>query len=159
MPLSDCRRVRGQVLNDVFEFAGDIPCAFFDRFVEEGRAAPPDLSEVDVILAFCVHEAALTRGEWPIVDNRRPILPRDRWPNAQFRYSGSSWIGAKFYDAGIAEESKNGPTARMTSGQKELQQTLESGGQVTPVGKRAREADLTPGKPTKATFREERHNQ
>jgi RHS repeat-associated protein len=47
-------------------------------------------------------------------------------------------------------ESKNGPNAKLTDNQKEMQQTSTSGGTVTPRGKNAAAAGLTPGKPIPA---------
>jgi RHS repeat-associated protein len=46
-------------------------------------------------------------------------------------------------------EAKNGPTADLTPGQKELKQTSETGGSVIPRGQRAEAAGLKPGVPVK----------
>ena len=53
-------------------------------------------------------------------------------------------------------ESKNGPNARLTPNQRELRDTLDSGGTVTPRGRRAEEAGLEPGAPVGGNFREDR---
>lgn len=53
-------------------------------------------------------------------------------------------------------ESKNGPNARLTPNQRELRDTLNSGGNVTPRGGRAEQAGLTPGQPVGGKFREDR---
>ena len=55
-------------------------------------------------------------------------------------------------------ESKNGPSARLSPGQKEMKETTEKGGEVIPRGKKAEKAGLTPGKPTRIEeFEEDRY--
>lgn len=56
-------------------------------------------------------------------------------------------------------EAKNGPSARLSSGQRELQRTAEQGGTVVPRGKNAAAAGLKPGEPVPAKFRVDHHNQ
>ena len=55
-------------------------------------------------------------------------------------------------------ESKNGPGAKLTSGQTELKQVIQNGGTVVPVGARAKQAGLEAGKQTHINhFEEDRH--
>ena len=44
-------------------------------------------------------------------------------------------------------EAKNGPTATLSEGQKELRQVIQNGGVVIPRGARVKEADLKVGEP------------
>jgi len=55
-------------------------------------------------------------------------------------------------------ESKNGPGARLSPGQKEMQQTSANGGQVIPRGKNAADAGFELGKPIQApTYQIDQH--
>jgi hypothetical protein len=52
-------------------------------------------------------------------------------------------------------EAKNGPTARLTPGQEELQDLVGAGGTVIPRGRRSADAGLTPGVPINIRHYEE----
>jgi hypothetical protein len=54
-------------------------------------------------------------------------------------------------------EAKNGPSAELTPGQRQLKDTIESSGKVIPRGKNAEKAGLAPGRPIRIkTFEEDR---
>ena len=48
----------------------------------------------------------------------------------------------------LANEAKNGPTARLSDGQKDFKDDVANGRPVTPVGGNAQAAGFTPGQPT-----------
>lgn len=105
VPLSDGRHVLGQILNDADEFAGDRPCVYFDKIVDpHAPYSSAALSESDIILATSTAIFYVENGRWPVVGHQEVWLPPDKWPNAKYRFPGSSWIGAKFHDAGIIED-------------------------------------------------------
>lgn len=92
---------------------------------------------------------AINRGDQPIGEEVTVELPSGKRSRAD--------LLTKKPDGSLEfVESKNGPSARLTKNQKELKATLDSGGSVTPRGKRAVEAGLTPGKPVGGSFRLDR---
>ena len=78
-------------------------CAFYDiRVPCDANRAPDDLLVSRLIAVLSVTREQLDFGKWRVVGSNRVALDRQLWPNEEFRQD--LWVGAKIYDASIAEE-------------------------------------------------------
>jgi len=78
-------------------------CAFYDIRVKcDTSAGPFGLPMKHLIATLSVTREQLDFGKWKVVGHEPVTLDRELWPNDKFRTNG--WIGAKMYDASIAEE-------------------------------------------------------
>lgn len=112
-----------------------------------GGCGPVDKGKIGEALSEAEAAAA---GEKVIGKQVTLELPSGKWPRPD-NLTEAPGGGLK------VREAKNGPSARLTPNQEELQEVIASGGSVTPRGRRARQAGLTPGVPvTIPTFEEDR---
>lgn len=91
----------GQVIDQIMKNV--VSCAFYDIRLPCDADRPPDqliLSQLIAVLS--VSREQLDFGKWRVVGSNRVGLDRQLWPNEAFRQD--HWIGAKIYDASIAEE-------------------------------------------------------
>ena len=93
--------LRGQVIDQMMKNVAS--CAFYDIRVPCDADQPPDeLALSRLIAVLSVSREQLDLGEWRVVGSNRVALDRQLWPNEEFRQD--LWVGAKIYDASIAEE-------------------------------------------------------
>lgn len=84
-----------------------VSCAFYDVRISCEQATVPrfDLPVRHLIAVLSVSREHLDFGKWRVVDHQ-PVSPDpEMWPNEEFR--SARWIGAKIYDAAIAEKLLN----------------------------------------------------
>ena len=94
----------GQVLSRMMENV--VSCAFYDiRVPCNGAQGPFDLDDDRAIASLSVTKEQLDFGAWRVVGNQAIALGPEAWPNEQCR--AQRWVGAKIYDAAIAEELLN----------------------------------------------------
>jgi hypothetical protein len=106
IPLADGSRGIGQVLNLMMD--NIVSIAITDRRIDAdspagsisvgGEAAPPG----DVVSAIATWRDPLDEARWPIVGHGTLLIPREQWPNEEFR--ARNWVGAKHYNTPLVEE-------------------------------------------------------
>ena len=81
-----------------------VSCAFYDLRVplEEDGTEPFELSIERLIATLSVTREQLDFGVWRIVGWQPVTIDRSVWPNENCR--SQDWIGAKIFDAAIAED-------------------------------------------------------
>jgi hypothetical protein len=91
----------GQVIDIVM--TNVVSCAFFDlRLPCNTTIGQVELSISKLIAVLSVTREKLDFGGWTVVGHQDVNIDRALWPNEEFR--GQQWVGAKVYDASIAEE-------------------------------------------------------
>jgi len=94
----------GQVLCEMMKNV--VSCAFYDIRVPCADAHGYfDLGNDRAIASLSVTKEQLDFGVWKVVGHQAVGLPREAWPNEECR--ANRWVGAKFYDAAIAESLLN----------------------------------------------------
>jgi len=83
-----------------------VSCAFYDIRVDcEVSSSGSELPTSRLVSALSVSREQLDYGVWKIIGNQKVVLDEQLWPNEEFRANG--WIGARIYDATIAESLLN----------------------------------------------------
>jgi hypothetical protein len=91
----------GQVLDHMMKNV--VSCAFYDIRVPCADAAGPFSLDPDrAIAALSVTREQLDFGRWRVVGNQPVAIARESWPNEGCREQ--QWVGARIYDAAIAED-------------------------------------------------------
>jgi hypothetical protein len=91
----------GQVIEPIM--TNVVSCAFYDIRVSCNEATGPfDLSLRHLVTLLSVSREQLDFGQWKVVAHEPVAVDAELWPNEEFR--GNRWVGAKIYDASIAEE-------------------------------------------------------
>lgn len=83
-----------------------VSCAFYDiRAKCEDKIEAGHLDAARLIALLSVTREQLDFGAWKIVGHLDEPLDKELWPNEEYREA--RWIGAKIYDAAIAEDLLN----------------------------------------------------
>jgi hypothetical protein len=91
----------GQVLTEMMKNV--VSCAFYDVRVPCENSKPPyDLRIGRLIAVLSLSRERLDFGQWKVLGHQDIALPRELWPNEEFR--DDLWVGSKVHDASIAEE-------------------------------------------------------
>jgi hypothetical protein len=99
VPLPNGLLALGQVLSRERQALNSVGCALFSETLSEGAPVPEFLSPVSVML---VTPDLLSKGVWPVLSNREPVVAASNRPYEQLRDVG--WIGAKVTGSGIVQE-------------------------------------------------------
>lgn len=79
-----------------------VSCAFYDvRSTCDGSNAVVELPIQQLIAVMSVTREQLDFGVWKVIGHQQIVLDRELWPNEEFRER--RWVGARIYDAAIAE--------------------------------------------------------
>ena len=100
LPLTDGSFSIGQAIDSMMTHI--VYCAFFSTRYQNLPDSLPVLDRNDVISLVAVWKRSLNIGHWPIIGVAPLVVPKQDFPNEQFRDNG--YIGAKHYDEGIAED-------------------------------------------------------
>lgn len=80
-----------------------VSCALYDVRVPCDEAMVPiELPIRRLIAVLSVSREQLDFGNWKVVGHQPVAADPELWPNEEYR--GEGWVGAKVYDATIAEE-------------------------------------------------------
>ncbi|HTA81480.1 MAG TPA: Imm26 family immunity protein [Bacteroidia bacterium] len=105
VPLINNKYCVGQALD--LMMPNVVRCAFFNEIVDDvnkinlSNLTYPD----DLISLIAVSREQLDYGAWKIIGNKRITIPEKAFPNQQ--YKSARWVGAKIYDAALAEDFLN----------------------------------------------------
>jgi hypothetical protein len=92
----------GQVIELIMKNV--VSCAFYDIRIpcDKSTGATFDLRVGQLIAVISVTREQLDFGKWRVVGHHAVSIDPELWPNEEFR--SERWVGAKIYDAAIAEE-------------------------------------------------------
>ncbi len=106
MPLKDGTFGSGQVLD--LMMPNVVRCCFYDGKEKDGspKTKCVGLPFGNLIACLAVSREQLDWGNWVVVGcSSSDPMPKREWPNEQFRHK--RWVGAKMYDANLAEDFLN----------------------------------------------------
>ena len=100
VPLPDGSCAFGQAIGMMM--TNVVYCALTDQRAPSVPAAPPSLLPAQVVARVALSREQLDYGAWPILGPARALCARSDFPNERFARSG--YVGARIYDAALAEE-------------------------------------------------------
>jgi len=90
----------GQVLGTIMKNV--VSASFYDlRVPKDTSARVFDLSNARLVAILPVTREQLDFGTWRVIGHQEVAVPDELWPNEEYRKQ--LWVGAKIYDASIAE--------------------------------------------------------